>query len=150
MTLLGFVVYLASRAIPVPFAGLFLVMAWPALGLPATFALIGEELSREKRIAGFTLQAVLKRLPIVLAPPLGGLLLERAGFPSGMRIGYAISVVLSLGMLGALRVAFRRGAGARGPRPEGRIAPPPPLWRLLAADILIRLCEGLPDVFIVV
>jgi MFS family permease len=149
-TLAGFALYLAWPTVPVLFAGLLLVMAWPALGLPATFALVGEELSRERRIAGFTLQAVLKRLPIVLAPPLGGLLIGRLGMRDGMRIGFAASVALSLVMLAALRHAFRVGGRAPRRKKGGRVALPRALRTLLAADILVRLCEGLPDVFIVV
>jgi MFS family permease len=150
LTLAGFALYLASPVVPVLFAGLFLVMAWPSLGLPATFALVGEELSRGRRIAGFTLQAVLKRLPIVVAPPLGGLLIERLGIRSGMRAGFAVSVVLSVAMLAALRTAFRNGAQGRARSGERRAALPKILRTLLLADILIRLCEGLPDVFLVV
>lgn len=150
LTLGGFVAYVASPTVPVLFAGLFFVMAWPALGLPATFALVGEELSSERRIAGFTLQAVLKRVPIVLAPPLGGFLIGRFGMHAGMRTGFAISVVLSLAMLAALRLAFRSRVESPRPRNPEHAALPKVLRRLLAADILIRLCEGLPDVFIVV
>ena len=80
----GFALYLGWSSIPALFLGLLLVMAWPSLGLPATFALIGEELEAGRRIAGFTVQAVIKRIPIVLAPPLGGLLLE-AGQPARAR-----------------------------------------------------------------
>ncbi len=150
VTLGGFILYLVRPSVPVLFAGLFLVMAWPSLGLPATFALIGEELSRERRIAGFTLQAVLKRLPIVLAPPLGGLLIGRLGMQGGVRAGFAASVVLSVAMLAALRAAFRNEAPRRPRSGEGRVALPKVLRTLLFADILIRLCEGLPDVFLVV
>lgn len=150
LTLCGFVAYLVSPTMPVLFAGLLLVMAWPALGLPATFALVGEELSRERRIAGFTLQAVLKRVPIVLAPPLGGLLIGRFGMHAGMRTGFAVSVVLALAMLAALRVAFRSRGEIPPSTSRGAVVLPRALRRLLAADVLIRLCEGLPDVFIVV
>jgi MFS family permease len=149
LTLAGFALYLAWPTVAVLFAGLLLVMAWPALGLPATFALVGEELSRERRIAGFTLQAVLKRLPIVLAPPLGGVLIQRLGMKSGMRVGFAVSVILSVVMLAALRAAFRSGAAPRQ-RSHGRVVLPRALKTLLFADILIRLCEGLPDVFIII
>jgi MFS family permease len=150
LTAAGFGLYLAWPSVPGLFTGLFLVMAWPAFGLPATFTLVGEELARERRIAGFTLQAVLKRLPVVVAPPLGGLLLEKFGMRNGMRIGFAVSLVLGVAMWAALARAFRRGAD-EAPR-ISRAAPPlpPALRTLLAADILVRLCEGLPDVFVVV
>ena len=160
-TAAGLAIYLLFRSTAAIFCGLFLVTAWRSLGLPASFALVAEELAREDRIAGFTAQAVLKRLPIVIAPPLGGLLLERLGIAGGMRLAIAISLVLCLAMLAALRAAFRsrpqladspasmvpgRPASAAG----AAVKLHPVLKRLLVADCLIRLCEGLPDVFLVV
>lgn len=155
----GTAVYLISASVGALFAGLFLVSAWRSLGLPATFGLLGEELARDRRVAGFTLQAVVKRLPILFAPPLGGLLLEALGMRRGMRAGFAISLVLTSGSLLVLRA--RRGSGDGEPRrappdpgppgsakPRGRLNPT--LARLLVADCLIRLCEGLPAVFLVV
>src|SRR6185369_17035548 len=67
-------------------AGFVVFLCWgsPA-GVFAGFALIGEELDPRRRIAGFTVQAIVKRIPIVVAPPLGGLLLERLGVRAGMR-----------------------------------------------------------------
>ncbi len=149
----GFGLYVAWSSVPALFCGLVLVMAWPSLGLPATFALIGEELRGGRRIVGFTVQAVLKRVPIVLAPPIGGLLIQRLGMRNGLRAGFAVSVVLAVGMLVALRRAFReekRAARPReaGPRPVVRLHRS--LKRLLVADCLVRLCEGLPDVFLVI
>ncbi|MGE5277390.1 MAG: MFS transporter [Acidobacteriota bacterium] len=160
-TAAGLSIYLFFRSTAAVFCGLLLVAAWKSLGLPASFALVAEELSREDRIAGFTAQAVLKRLPIVIAPPLGGLLLERRGIAGGTRLAIAISLVLCLAMLAALRAAFRRWPAAGHtafPIAPGRSASPPVaavklhpvLKRLLVADCLIRLCEGLPDVFLVV
>src|ERR1700693_567444 len=152
MSTAGFVIYLLWGSPAGVFAGLALVMAWRSLGLPATCALIGEELDVRRRIVGFTVQAVVKRVPIVLAPPLGGLLLERLGVRSGMRAGFAISILLSLVMLGRLArsVRLEREAPARG-RPAGaaKIRLHSSLRQLLVADCLVRLCEGLPDVFLV-
>ena len=153
LTLVGFLIYLLWSSIAAVFVGILFVMAWSSLGLPATFSMIGEELRGGRRIVGFTVQAVLKRLPIVLAPPLGGLLLVKLGIERGMRVGFVASLVLGSAMILGLRRAFRGGdpvsESARPPRrPGSRL--PPPLRCLLAADILIRLCEGLPDVFIIV
>src|SRR5215471_2015042 len=44
LTVAGFLVYLVWRSVPGIFVGIFLVMAWKSLGLPATFTLVGEEL----------------------------------------------------------------------------------------------------------
>jgi MFS family permease len=154
LTTAGFVLYLAHPTVPVIFAGLFLVMAWQSLGLPATFALIGEELAGSGRLVAFTVQSVVKRLPILLAPPIGGWLIVRYGMAGGMRTGFAVSVATSLLMLAGMRRSFRRAAtparaaAARQPV-QGRVRLHPALRQLLVADCLIRLCEGLPEVFLV-
>jgi len=152
LTTAGFLVYLAFPSIPLLFAGLFLVMAWQSLGLPATFTLLREEMTGGGRLVGFTVQSVIKRLPIVLAPPIGGYLIGRFGMMAGMRYGFALSIVLSILMLLGLRRAFRRHDAPAGPElgPHGRVRLQPALVRLLIADCLIRLCEGLPEVFLVV
>jgi MFS family permease len=157
-TAAGTVVYLATGTIASLFIGLLFVSAWKSFGLPATFTLIGEELRREKRIAGFTVQAVVKRIPIVIAPPIGGLLIERLGIRTGMRAGFAISLVCTVGTVFALRSAFARRARKAEPERSGTLPPPeaprrrlhPTLRKLLVADCLVRLCEGLPAVFLVV
>ena len=152
LTTAGFVALFAWPSPAAVFAGLFLVMAWASLGLPATFSLVGEELAGSGRVVGFTLQSILKRVPIVLAPPLGGLLLERFGLVSGMHIGFGVSIVLSIAMLAFLARALRKREAADAaslPHP-GRVRLRPALRQLLVADCLIRLCEGLPDVFLIV
>ncbi len=156
LTTAGFALYLGHPSVAVIFAGLLLVMAWQSLGLPATFSLIREELAGGGRLVGFTVQSVVKRLPITLAPPLGGWLIVRHGMGSGMRIGFAVSVLTSLLMLLGLRRSFKLarlapapGAAAPAAR-RTRVRLHPALRRLLVADCLIRLCEGLPEVFLVV
>jgi MFS family permease len=176
LTATGLALYLFWNRVAGIFAGLLLVTAWRSLGLPATFAIVAEELSEGKRIAGFTAQAVIKRLPIVLAPPIGGLLLERLGMAGGMRLGFAISLALSIAMLIGMGIAFRSRrdalshaltpAPSRAEREKTVAKSPalnpalsrrerektrlhPTLRRLLVADCLIRLCEGLPGVFLV-
>ena len=157
LTTAGFLVLFLWVSPAAVFVGLFFVMAWASLGLPATFSLVGEELAGSGRVVGFTVQSILKRVPIVLAPPLGGLLLERFGLERGMQIGFAVSIVLSIGMLIFLARALRRDVPEEGAEIPGSPAPArggvrlrPALRQLLVADCLIRLCEGLPDVFLVV
>ena len=154
LTTAGFALYFSHPSVPVLFAGLVLVMAWQSLGLPATFSLIREELAGGGRLVGFTVQSVVKRLPIILAPPLGGWLIGRYGMGGGMRLGFAASVLTSLLMLAGLRRSFApapaAGAGEPAPPRAGGIRLQPALRRLLVADCLIRLCEGLPELFLVV
>src|SRR5439155_20590676 len=75
----GYVVYLFSPWWPLLFVALALVMAWQSMASPAIFAVIGDSLPRERRAMGFTLQSILKRLPIVIAPIIGGALIAALG-----------------------------------------------------------------------
>ena len=61
-------------------AGTVFVMAWNSLTLPAIFAIIGDSLPTSRRAIGFGVQSILKRVPVVLAPPLGGALIAGLGF----------------------------------------------------------------------
>src|SRR6267142_1181874 len=91
----GYLVYLFSRSWPLLFLALALVMTWQSMASPAIFAVIGDSLPRERRAMGFTLQAILKRLPIVIAPILGGALIARLGIFKGIHTGLLITLFLA-------------------------------------------------------
>ena len=147
----GYLIYMAAPSWPWILAGTVLVMAWSSLTLPAIFAVIGDHLPPTRRAIGFGMQSILKRVPIILAPPLGGALIASFGFAGGIRAGLAVTVLLAL-----LGIAILRRAWVEA-------APPPPsperlgsLWRgmdpglkrLLAADVLARWAEGIPKFFV--
>src|SRR5215467_1429485 len=60
----GYAIYALSRNWAMVFAGLVFVSAWSGMGSPAIFALIAESLPHNRRAMGFTVQSVLKRVPI--------------------------------------------------------------------------------------
>src|SRR5260370_35074323 len=62
---------------------------------PAIFAVIGDSLPRERRAMGFTLQSILKRGPIVIAPLIGGALIASRGVLRGVRTGLLITLALA-------------------------------------------------------
>jgi MFS family permease len=148
----GYLVYLVAPGWGWVLAGTVLVMAWSSLTLPAIFAVIGDSLPPARRAVGFAVQSTLKRLPIILAPPLGGLLIAALGFANGVRTGFAATVVLAFVGIAILR---RRFVEEAPPAPvPGRLGD---LWRgmdgglkrLLLADCLARWAEGIPKVFVI-
>jgi MFS family permease len=147
----GYVLYLAAPTWGWIVAGTILVSAWSSLTLPAVFAVLGDHLTRSRRALGFSVQAILKRVPILLAPPLGGWLIARSGLARGMKIGLAATILLALAGAALLWRVYRE---ATAPRDDAGIGG---LWRvmdgdlkrLLLADCLARWAEGLPKVFIV-
>src|SRR5438045_1989650 len=63
----GYVVYYAMSSWRVAFVALALVMAWAAMASPTLFAVVGDALPRDIRTMVFTVQSVLRRVPIVIA-----------------------------------------------------------------------------------
>jgi MFS family permease len=146
----GYVVYLASTSWLSLFIGLAFVMAWQSMASPATFAIIGDSLPREHRAMGFTIQSVLKRIPIVIAPVAGGAVIARLGVVKGIHLSLGITLVCAvaaLGLITRLRVDGK-------PSEPIRIFT---IWRtfhavlkrLLLSDIIIRTCEGMTGVLII-
>ena len=92
----GYLLYLLTDSWQVVILGSLLVLAWSSMSQPAIFALIGDNLGRSKRAMGFSVQSIWKRVPIVVAPPLGGYILDKLGLVDGMHVGFAISLVFAL------------------------------------------------------
>src|SRR5262249_39674061 len=76
-------------------AGMFLFLSWSCFSLPATFSLVAAALEANRHSMGIGVQSVIKRLPIMIAPFFGGLLIDRFGVIGGVRIALIISIALS-------------------------------------------------------
>jgi MFS family permease len=132
------------------FVGLALAMAWHSMASPAIFAVIGDALPRRKRAMGFTLQSILKRVPMVVSPLVGGAMIAGLGISRGVRVGLVVTLVLAaVAALIVLAINIPASAGEvvniRGVWRSFHQA----LKRLLVSDILIRTCEGLADIFVI-
>jgi MFS family permease len=136
-------------------AGMFLFLSWTCFSLPATFSLIGATLGPDRHAMGVGMQAVIKRLPIMIAPIIGGILIDRFGIIAGVRIGLVVSIILSGATL--LVQGRHREPPARAVAESNRwtfwqsvTAFNAPLRRLLLSDILVRFCERIPFAWIVI
>src|ERR1700736_4002668 len=76
-------------------AGIFLFLSWTCFSLPATFSLVGATLAANRHSMGIGVQSVIKRLPIMIAPFFGGILIDHFGVIVGVRIALLISILLS-------------------------------------------------------
>ncbi len=146
----GYLITMLAPSWPFVFLGLVFAMAWPGMASPALFAVIGDALPVEKRAMGFTLQSMLKRVPVVVSPLAGGALIAAVGITKGVRVGLAVTLVLAaLAATAVLAVnvpvLIGSPADIRGVWRSFRAA----LKRLLISDIIIRTCEAMADVFII-
>jgi MFS family permease len=136
-------------------AGMFLFLSWTCFSLPATFSLIGASLAADRHAMGVGLQSVIKRVPIMIAPIVGGYLIDGFGIIDGTRIGLVISIVLSGATLLVQR-QLRDDRAAKMPASErwsfwrSLQAFKAPLRRLLLSDILVRFCERIPFAWVVI
>src|SRR5881398_1267965 len=135
-------------------AGMFLFLSWSCFSLPATFSLVAAALEANRHSMGIGVQSVIKRLPIMIAPFFGGLLIDRFGVIGGVRIALVISIVLS-----GVTILVQRQIRDE---PKGETAADrltfwqslrefnSPMRRLLLSDILIRFCERVPYAWVVI
>jgi MFS family permease len=144
--------------------GAFLFLAWSALSLPATFSVIATSLQSSRHTMGVGVQSMIRRVPMMLGPLLGGWLLTRFGWTDGVRYALALCITMSL-----LTLAFQWFISGTGVSPvssphqnetHGQDARAttfftvvksftPALRELLVSDILIRFCERIPYAFVI-
>src|ERR1700752_1670871 len=147
----GYLVYLFGPTWPFAFLGLALVMAWQSMASPAMFAVIGDALPPEKRAMGFSIQSILKRVPVVIAPVIGGVIIASRGIVSGIHLGLIITLAIAaLTACLLLSIRLTREShevtnifGVWASLQQG-------LKRLLVSDIFIRTCEGMTDVLVII
>jgi MFS family permease len=93
---------------------------------------------------------MLKRVPMVVSPLVGGALIASLGIARGVKIGLATTLVLAAVtavIVLAINVRVRAGEAVniRGVWRSFHHA----LKRLLVSDIFIRTCEGMADIFVI-
>ena len=134
----GFTIMLATREPWAIAVGAVLMTNWEPLSVPATFDVVGSEVPKNRRTIAFAVQSIQKRLPKMIGPALGGVMLAAVGYWLNLVVAFALvglAVVLQLALTRRMR-----------PKPATPLIPlreimrsmPPDLKRLLQAEILVR------------
>src|SRR5437867_2750732 len=135
-------------------AGMFLFLSWTCFSLPATFSLVGAALEANRHSMGVGVQSVIKRLPIMIAPFFGGILIDRFGIINGVRIALIASVFLSaITILAQVQLREEPKKEVKSDRWNlwrSLREFNSPMRRLLLSDILIRFCERIPYAWVVI
>lgn len=145
----GYLIYLFGSSWPFAFVALAFAMAWQTMVSPAIFAIIGDALPPNKRAMGFSVQSILKRVPSVIAPLIGGWLIARYGIVRGVHMGLIAPLVIAAATALLIRTinitheAHNSNIFGVWKSFHGR------LKRLLISDIFIRTCEGMTDVLVI-
>ena len=157
LSLAGYVLVLVWQHWIALLAGSFLFLAWSALSLPTTFAVVATSLQRHQHTMGIGVQSMVRRVPMMVGPLVGGWLLTKFGWAAGVR--YALALCLGLSSLTMVFQWFMIE-----PEPDSRTRTrtttrtsflevvksfTPALRELLVSDILIRFCERIPYAFVI-
>jgi MFS family permease len=135
--------------------GMFLFLSWSCFSLPATFSLVAAALEASRHSMGIGVQSVIKRLPIMIAPFFGGILIDRFGVINGVRIALVISIVFSgLAILLQRQLRDEPKSVAASTEQWGFWKSlrefNSPMRRLLLSDILVRFCERIPYAWVII
>jgi MFS family permease len=156
LTLGGYVLVLVWQHWLALVIGVFLFVAWSGFSLPTTFAVVATSLEKRRHTMGVGMQSLVRRVPMMIGPVIGGWLITRFGWQQGIR--YALLGSISLSAATAVFQWFISEPAEARPRvsetPRRSFSAVvksfnPTLRELLVSDILIRFCERLPYAFII-
>jgi MFS family permease len=146
---------------PTAYAALAAFLALPFIGAydsisqPATLTVVGETLKAQHRTMAFSLQAIQRRIPRIIAYISGGALVTWLGAVGGVRAAVGLSAALVVFALIIQVAMLRSDTRDQAQRTAGFSLSlirrfHPELRKLLAADVLARLAEGMPrELFII-
>jgi MFS family permease len=136
--------------------GAFLFLAWSALSLPATFSVIATSLDQRHHTMGVGVQSMVRRVPMIVGPLIGGWLITRYGWQQGVHAALLGCIALSAAtavfqwfMADATAVSTEASLSRAVSFADVVKSFNPTLRELLVSDILIRFCERLPYAFVI-
>ena len=154
MTIAGYSIVILFPYWQAVILGSFFFLSWSAISMPATLDLVAKSVPSNKRAMGVSINSLTRRVPMILGPLAGGILIERFGETSGIRYSFMIAIVLAAVSL----VLQQQMISPTEPNRSAARANPMALWKrmsmplknLLLSDILIRFCEQIPYAFVVI
>jgi MFS family permease len=114
---LSFILYAVAPSWPFILVGVVLMSIFNSTYQPALNAMISDSLPAEKRGMGFSIVMLIASVSTTPSPAVAGLLRANFGLMTGMRIGYAIVVVLFL-IAAFFRFFFLKETVVTGSRPK--------------------------------
>lgn len=153
LAIIGYIIAIVFDSWIAVFVGMIFFFGWSNVALPGSMSLITKTLGKSKTVMGISVHSIIRRFPMMIGPLAGGLLIMNFGLIIGIKIAFAVSIVLALiGM-----IFINKLAPIDENEKPGKIYPLA-LWKgfdkrlknLLVSDILIRFCEQIPYVFVVI
>ena len=154
LSMAGYLCVILIRSWWAVLLGAALFISWSAISLPATMDLIAKAVPKNRRTMGVSVLALVRRIPKMLGPLVGGACIALWGVSAGVRAAFIIALALAL-VAAVMQQILITDDSKDGKEAEGNPLRlwremPPSLRNLLFSDILIRFCERIPDAFVVV
>ena len=102
ISLAGYVLVLLWQHWIALLLGSFLFLAWSALSLPTTFSVVATSLQRHQHTMGIGIQSMVRRVPMMAGPLIGGALIKHFGWTDGVRYALLLCIAFS-----SLTMAFQ-------------------------------------------
>ena len=164
LSLVGYLLVLLWQHWLAVMLGAFFFLAWSALSLPTTFTVVATSLKASQHTMGIGVQSMVRRVPMMVGPLMGGWLINRFGWLDGIKYALLICILLTLLTMVVQWAMFEpqneeskqggQGSDTAGVASLGfmRVVNSftPALRELLISDILIRFCERIPYAWVIV
>jgi MFS family permease len=152
LAIFGYIIAIVFQSWIAVFIGMIFFSGWGNIALPGSMSLITKTLGKNKTVMGISMHSIIRRIPMILGPLIGGYLIVTYGLIAGIKISFCISIGLSL-----VGIIFINKLTVDDAEKPPKIYPLQ-LWRqfdsrlknLLISDILVRFCEQIPYVFVVI
>lgn len=157
MAMAGYAIVIIIPSWVAVIVGAFFFLSWSAISLPATMGLVAKALPKDKRTMGVGMHSLIRRIPKALGPLLGGIFIDIWGVRTGVRLSFAVALIMALIALIIQQALIADDRPRNGAPHKAAEKSPLRLWRrmsgplrnLLVSDILIRFCEQIPDALVV-
>ncbi len=160
LSLIGYIVVLVWRHWLAVVVGAFFFLAWSAFSLPATFTVIATSLKQSQHTMGVGVQSMVRRVPMMAGPLIGGWLISRFGWQEGVKLALlgclALAVITMFFQWSIVEPPSQKTSdtqAGKSPAESSLLGVVksfnPTLRELLVSDILIRFCERIPYAFVI-
>jgi MFS family permease len=150
MAIAGYAVAIVFQHWVAVFVGMIFFSAWGNVSLPGSMSLIMKSVGKGKTAMGLSMHSIIRRIPKAVGPLLGAALIGAFGLVGGIRAAFGVSILLCVAGLFLLKNFAGKSENYERlelrsiwQRMDGR------LKNLLVSDILIRFCEQIPFVFVI-
>lgn len=153
IALFGYAIVIIVPSWTAVIIGSVFFLSWTALSLPATMDLVSAVLPKNKRTMGVSVHSLVRRIPMAIGPIFGGLLIDKYGVATGVRLAFGTAALLGIISLFLQQYLIEEKPVIATETLSVKNVfkkMPPSLYTLLTCDILIRFCEQIPYAYIAI